>query len=374
MVFGLSILLISVLSQQVHGESVVGSIQTRVSYTANGKTVAFVTRENTLSNALVGQGINLAKNDITDPPLTTSLIGSDLSAKLVSASPVLIDDNGQSWVGMSAYSTAPEILKQLKIEVDKADHVSVGLILNPDVEGMAGQKITIQRAPVYTVTVDGTQVVIHSWAKTVLAVLTDGGVVLNVNDTADPVRDALAPASGQIEVTRVNYTDFEETVSIAFTRVSQTSYEMYKGQSEVTQQGINGSKKQSVHVVYHNGVEVSRDITSSEILSDSQAQITLVGAKPYGIDDLWPILVAAGSKYGVDPAAMARVMFCESGGHVESGAGSAHQGLFQWDGGFYNWAAKAGFPSANIFDPNAQIYATALRVSQNGWSAWGCKP
>ncbi len=368
----MSFILIAALSQQVSAESVVGSIETTVHYTANGKTATFGTHENTLANALTMHGIKLGKNDITNPPLATTLIGGELSVSLVPSQPVLVSDNGQSWVGRSAYTSTADILKQLGIETDKADIVSTELIWNPVEENMAGQKISIKRAPVYTVSVDGLKNVVHSWSKTVLQVLTDAGIKLNQNDLTDPARDALAPVSGQIEVTRVNYADVEETVPVAFQTVSQSSYDMYKGQTKVTQAGVNGSKKQMLHIVYHNGTEISREVTSTTVLSEPQTQITIFGVKPYNAGMWWETIVAAGQKYGVDPVGMYNVMICESGGNPYSG--TTYQGLFQWDGSFYSWSAKAGYPGASINDGTAQIYATALRVSQNGWSAWGCKP
>ncbi len=370
-VFCLSFLLLACLSQQVKGESVVPTITTKVSYTAGAKTTTFTTTENTLGNALEKQGIILAKNDITSPDLDTPLVGEDISAKLIPAVPVLINDNGQSWVGQSAYTDIPGILSQLKVNYDKADIITKELILDPATENMAGQMITIKRAPVYTVSVDDKEVIVHSWAQTVTNVLRDGGITLNQNDSTDPDRLAPAPSSGHIIVTRVNYADIEETVTIVYQTINQDNYEMYQGQSRVTQGGVNGSKRQSVHIVYHNGVEVSREVTASEVLASPQNKVIEIGVKPYGIDDLWPIIVAASNQYGIDAGKMARVMMCESHANVYSQSPYGYYGLFQWDGSLYSWAARAGHPASNMYDVNAQIYATALRVSQNGWGAWG---
>jgi resuscitation-promoting factor RpfB len=370
-VFCISVIVLSALSQQVSAEGVVSSIETRINYRANGKVISFITRENILANALLKQGITLSTNDITDPSLSTGLIGGELNVTLVPSQPVLISDNGQSWVGKSAYTSTSDILKQLKVEVDKADKVSTELIFNPEAENMAGQKITIRRAPVYTVSVDGIKAVVHSWSKTVLEVLNEGGITLNQNDTTDPARTAPAPTSGQIEVVRVNYADIEETIPVAFQTVSQTSYDLYKGQTKVTQQGVNGSRKQNVHIVYNDGVEVSRDITGTVVLSLPQNKITIVGVKPYNAGMWWDTIVVASQKYGVSAEKMFNVMNCESGGDPTRVSGAGYVGLFQWDTSFTSWSAKAGYAGADRTDATAQIYATALRASQNGWGAWG---
>ena len=278
-VFGLSILLIFVASPQVYGESIVGSVLTKVSYTAGSETKNFETTENNVANALSENGIKLSKNDITIPPLSTSLIGGKISVTLVPARSVLIDDNGQSWVGKSAYTSSTEILNQLGVIVDKADKVSIELILNPEKENMAGQRITIKRAPVYTVSVDGKKLVVHSWGKTVADVLKDGGVELNENDTTDPTTDSLAPISGQIEVTRVNYADVDENESVAYSTIYKIDSSLPLGSKRVDQAGVTGKISKKYHVVYNNGVEISRTQISSSVVVQVANQIISTGAQ-----------------------------------------------------------------------------------------------
>jgi hypothetical protein len=206
--------------------------------------------------------------------------------------------------------------------------------------------------------------------------LNEKGITLGVNDIVEPTKDTPLSGVQEITITRINYADTVETVSVPYKEITQKDYEMYQGKSAVTQAGLNGSKRQNVHIVYKNGIEIERTITSTEVITAAVNKITSVGVKPYSHGDLWNIMLQAQAKYGVDPSAMFSVMMCESGGRADSGNwdGAKYKGLFQWDGSFANWSTKAGYPGASIFDPTAQIMATALRVSQNGWSAWGCKP
>lgn len=360
-------------THQAFGDSVVTTIPTQINYNANGKVTSFVTRENTLENALADQGIKLQKNDITNPPLTTTLVGQKVNAILVPATPVLINDNGQSWTGKSAYTDTENIFKQLAVTVDPADIVVKELILDPVTENAVGQEITIKRAPVYTIAVDDHEVIVHSWKQQVSDILAEGKVSLNQNDTVSPSSDAVAPATGQIEVTRVNYADVDQTVTIPYQTSSQTSYDLYKGQSKVIQEGVNGSKTQTLHIVYHNGAEVSRDVTSESVTASAQTKIVAVGVKPYTAGQWWDTLVAAGKQYGVDPLALYNVMLCESGGNPY--AGGYYKGLFQYSPDTWAGASQAaGYGGRAITDGTAQIYVTAWKVSKSGWSAWGCKP
>ncbi|MEI6266434.1 MAG: G5 domain-containing protein [bacterium] len=376
--FSLAIILASFASQKVMGEGVVSSVTTNIKFITEEKTTNFTSNENTIQNALIKQGIKLDKNDLTNPELSTHLIGGDVIVKLIPARPVLINDNGQSWVGKSAYKNTSEILGQLGIAVDKVDIVNTELILDPVTDNMAGQKINIKRAPVFTIFVDAKEVLVHSWKKLVSDILAEGSVVLNQNDTVSTPLDSTAPVSGQLEITRVNYADVEENTPVEYEEITENSYEMYKGQSKVTQNGVNGSNKQIVHVVYHNGVEVSRDVASSVVTLSPQNKITIVGVKPYGMDVLWPYIVGASQRYGVSADDMVRVMLCESHGDVDSGRynNAKYKGLFQWDSDstmYSDHVARAGFPGAGFYDPEAHIYATALRVKEAGyhWYAWG---
>lgn len=373
-VFVLTIMFTAFVSNRVYGDSVVGTVETRIAFKIDGKTKNIVSTQNTIGGSLTQNGIGLGKFDITEPALDTYLSGKSIDVQVVRALPVLISDNGQSWAATSAYTEPHDILKQLGVEIFPEDRVSAELILDPATVGAVGQEVIIRRAPVYTIYVDDTTITTRSWAPTIGEMLTEKGITLGVNDIVEPVKTTLLAGVLEVTITRINYADTEETVAIPYQTIEQKDYNMYQGKSAVTQTGANGSKKQNFHIVYRNGIEVERTVTATEILQAAQNKIISIGVKPYSHSDLWNIMLQAQAKYGVDPSAMYNVMICESGGNVNSGAGRAYQGLFQWDGGFYGWAAKAGYPGANIFDPYAQIFATALRVSQNGWSAWGCKP
>jgi len=375
-IFVLTFMFSSFVSTLVYGDSVVGTVETKVALQIDGKTRSLLTTQNTIAGALTQNGISLNKNDITNPALDTYLTGESLDVTVVRALPVLISDNGQAWPAVSAYSQPLDILKQLDVEIFPEDRVSADLIMDPAAEGAVGQKVIIERAPVYNIYVDDETKVVRSWAKTVGEMLAERGITLGVNDIVEPPKSSLLAGISEITITRINYADIEETVGIEFQSSTQTSFELYKGQSKVTQTGVNGSKKQTVHVVYHNGAEVSREVTSSVLVSAPQTQITLVGAKPYNAGAWWGTLVAAGTRWGVSPTDLFNVMNCESGGNPYSG--SYYKGLFQYAPSTWSGASAAypggKFKGAAITDGNAQIWVTAWKASVSGWGAWGCKP
>jgi uncharacterized protein YabE (DUF348 family) len=358
----------------VYGEQVIGSIKTPVELTVNNEHKSFISYQGTIEGALLSEGIVLQKNDITEPAMDTKLVGEKMEVKLIPAVPVLVSDNNQEFMVQSAYTEPEAILKQAEIKVYPEDRISADLITDPADERAVGQKVTIERAPVYTVNVDDGVQTIRSWGETVEEVLKNR-VTLGLRDIIDPPLTTQAQG-GEITITRVNVVETEEDITIPYETITKKDYSMYEGESTTKVAGSNGLKKQQVKYTYHNGIVISRVVLSSIVVTEPVTEMVVKGVKPYNAGVWWNTLVAAGTKWGVDPRDMYNVMNCES--HGNPYAGSTYKGLFQYSA--ETWAgASAAYPGgeykgAAITNGTAQIYVTAWKVSQSGWSAWGCKP
>jgi len=381
-VFALTIMFSATVSHGVYGDSVVGTVETQIALKMDGNTKKLTTTQNTIGGALAQNSISLTKNDITEPPLDTYLSGKSLNVQVVRAIPVLVSDNGQSWSGHSAYTQPQDILKQLNVEIFPEDKVSAELILDPAAEGAVGQKVVILRAPIYTVYVDDTTKVVRSWATNIADMLAEKGISLGVNDIVEPGKAAGLSGVSEITVTRINYADIAQMESIDYTTTSQYDFSMYRGQSKVIQVGVNGSKNVNYHIVYKNGVEISRTITSSELVSSPITKEIAKGAIP--TDDKygwWPTIISAANHFGVDPVGMYDVMNCESAGRDWIGEERAYnlpKGLFQYRDDTWIGASDlypgGQYSGVLITNGTAQIYVTAWKVSKEGWRAWSCKP
>jgi soluble lytic murein transglycosylase-like protein len=73
-----------------------------------------------------------------------------------------------------------------------------------------------------------------------------------------------------------------------------------------------------------------------------------------------------------------RIMQCESGGDPDAkNPNSSASGLMQhltrfWD----DRSTRAGYPGADVFDPEANIYTSAwlaLTAAEGGWQHWVCR-
>jgi hypothetical protein len=81
-----------------------------------------------------------------------------------------------------------------------------------------------------------------------------------------------------------------------------------------------------------------------------------------------PDLITAAETYGQDPAALYRVMICESKGDSNADNGVC-KGLFQFNPG--TWAGTP-FGGQSIYDGHAQVQAAAWMWSQGRKGEWTC--
>jgi uncharacterized protein YabE (DUF348 family) len=277
LIFFLTIILVGFNTNMVLGQSVVGTVRTPVKISYDGKTKDYIATQNTVRGAISEAGIKLNKNDISVPPLNSLLNGSRENIQVIRALPVLISDNNHNYIAFSAYTKATNILHQLNVQIYPEDIVSTSLIMEPVTSGAIGQKITIIRAPVYSIKVDGGIKIARSWSKDVLTVIKKAGVSLGPQDLTSPAEgNSLVP--GQIiSVTRINQFDESETALIPFSTITQTSTSVPFGQSKTTQTGIDGTLQNTYQVTYQNGVLVSKTLVSSTVSAQEQDQIVATG-------------------------------------------------------------------------------------------------
>lgn len=260
------------------------------------------------------------------------------------------------------------------IEIFPEDVIKIELILDPVSEGAVGERIVVKRAPVLHVFADGKNTDLRSWLATIGDVLKEKAFPLGPKDIIEPKQETLVSNGAYVTVTRINEFEEEKEAPIAYQTSYEKDYWLPKGQTKVKQAGVNGVKKQIFKVRLTNGVETSRVLISQSTVTKPVTEIIVKGVRPTNDKySRWPQIVEVATRYGLDPEGMYNVMYCESKGYQYADSGT-YKGIFQWDGSFYNWATKAGFAGADIFDVTAQMHATAYRVAKNGWSAWGCKP
>lgn len=125
--------------------------------------------------------------------------------------------------------------------------------------------------------------------------------------------------------------------------------------------------EQAVRVVRVEQVAKVVTTTTTTVLAPDPKPVIVEGVEQ------WRALVE--KHFAPDQVAKAmRVMACESGGNPDAkNPRSGAAGLFQHLQKY--WASRtaaAGYPGASIFDPEANIAASAWLSSNHGWQHWTC--
>lgn len=312
------------------------------------------------------------------PILTTTAVG--VSADNLNNNSQYIQENSHKVVIFDAQKTietssnsfnVESILSENNIVIDQKDKVFVP---EAGVYPTEQQSIIIERATRATIVVDGAELKVTTKANTVAEVLVENGITLIGSDKTSVELDSLVFNNMTISVIRVSSNTITENQSIPFATIYKNDATLTKGMMKVAQEGKNGTKSVTFSLSLENGTEVSR-IKLSEVITENPIEkIVLNGTKPKNVGPLWPMVQDAANKYGVDAGRMYDMMMCESHGDPNViGGGGKYFGLFQYTHGTWSGtSAGAGYVGADIFDAEAQIYATAWRISnpKYGWNAW----
>ena len=183
-----------------------------------------------------------------------------------------------------AAGTVADLLETLGVTLQAEQLVSVP----EDTVLTDGLVVRITNAYHVNVTADGQTKELLIGEGTVRDALDAAGITLGADDETSPALDSELYDALSVTVYRVTYTERTVTEIVPFAKETQRSASLYKGESKVTQQGVNGSRT----VTYRDKV-VDGEVASSEELAETvheQAvpQITVVGTKqkPVSISSL----------------------------------------------------------------------------------------
>lgn len=258
---------------------VLGAGKTKLIVSYGGQKYQFYTNEKSLESALKKQGISLYSQDKSNVPLAAALNGQPLKVEITRSEPVLILDGYQRITGRTTETDPAKILDQNNIKTWPEDKLIQTLNLDPVSTGTAGLVVQIDRAPVYYVQVDGGQKEVRSWNPKVSSILSASQVQINKIDEISPAPSANLVPGTAVVVTRINEEDVDVTSEIAYDTKNNTSTAVAFGQSSVTQAGANGTLKKTYHIVYKNGVMVSKTLSASVVTKPAQAKIVTRGIK-----------------------------------------------------------------------------------------------
>ena len=232
----------------VVGTLIASAISTyTVNVEADGNTVKVTTSEQSAQIVLKQSGITLGEKDFLDSSEFTVGKSARKGNKLVvvRAMPVTINDNGEITEVMIA-GTVADALSEAGLTCRSADKMNY----KEDDLLVANMTIEIIRAFTVDVIADGETHEVEFLTGTVADVLSNLGITLGEEDEVSPSLNTELKAGNTITVYRVSYEEREVVEPIRYETIYKTSSRVYKGTTEVEQEGKNGSKT----VVYRDKI------------------------------------------------------------------------------------------------------------------------
>ncbi|MTI82088.1 MAG: DUF348 domain-containing protein [Firmicutes bacterium] len=131
-----------------------------------------------------------------------------------------------------------------------------------------------------TVLVDDNKISLYTFKTSVQNAINESGINVSKNDIVTPSLVSSLNEGQTIKITRVNKQQLVQEREIPFEVIRKPDHRLPTGIEKVKQQGSNGIKKLVYQTTLHNGVEVSRKLISSEIVSRPQSKVIAVGKRP----------------------------------------------------------------------------------------------
>jgi uncharacterized protein YabE (DUF348 family) len=247
----------------------------------------------------------------------------------------------------------------------------------PEIKMGIGSKITIYRAPDYTVKDGKKSYAFKSWAKTVGGLLDENKIELGDDDKINFATDTDLDLNMQITIIRVALTTVREKEAIAYKTVKKEDKALDEGKTRVEQAGVSGEKTYSYLVRREDGVQISKKLTNTEITKKPVDEILIVGTKPVitvacgSRSDIKGWIIEAATQNSMSANTICCLMMKESMGNYNSVAGGGYKGLFQYNEGYWQTASsRSGYAGSSIFDPKAQVFTTAKEISRGEGKRW----
>lgn len=232
------------------------------------------TREKTVEEVLEEEEITYDKEDSIKPALD-SKIKDQMKIIIQRAVPITIEADGKVHKLKTTAQNVKAAIKEAGIQLGEKDAIAPTL----DTELEKNMKIHIQRAIPCTIQVDGEIKKLLTTAPTVKDVLKEEKITLGKKDKISPGLEKEIQKDMEIKVTRITEETIHQEEKIPFDTVKRNTSSLNKGMTKVVQGGQNGIKENTIHIVYENGKEVSREVVESKVTRKPIGQIVNVGTR-----------------------------------------------------------------------------------------------
>ena len=194
---------------------------------------------------------------------------------------VAIDGNTETFVTYKG--TVEEVLKDRGIEINPEDKVEPALqdIVSED------EVISIKKAVLVELTVGDKELEIKTAENTIEEMLSASKETLKAQglefnkdlDEISPSLDTKITANLNIDIVKVEIKNIVKKEEIDFDVVEETDSSLDISIQEVVTEGVPGEKEVTYEVIYKNGVEVSRGVKASKVISEPVNKVVVQGTR-----------------------------------------------------------------------------------------------
>ena len=240
----------------------------------NKKTLTF--NEGTVADAIKAAGLTLSKSDSVSLSQNKQL-EPDMEITIARFFTVNVDLKGNEMTKEVPAGTVADALSYLDIQLDKDD------VINVDTKTEVYENMNIKIEKLLNVNIDlrgekSTKKVPSGTVKDTLAYL---GITLDKNDIVNLDMNKAVSENDNIKISKVTYKETTKTASVAYDTVYKNTDSLYKGETSVETQGINGECNVIIKEKYVNGKLVSSDEIKGDIIKKPVDEVILCGTKEY---------------------------------------------------------------------------------------------
>lgn len=326
----------------------------QVTVTVDGEQVRDVrTHADTVGDVLARQGVDISPADEVVPALDAELVEHTTIRVAKAVRVRVVDQLGRARRVLAPMDTVEEVLD--RVDLPEESQLVWDDLADPVVHG----DVVRVRVPVEVTILDGQgRLAVRSADATVADLLDAEGLTLAETDRIAPALDAPVRPEMSIAITRVASREEVDEVVLPFDEERRETDELLKGKSRVVQEGVEGLRRDTYLVTNVDGRDVSRERTSSVVVSDPQTRIVEVGTK-----------VPPPPEPREDDSVWYRLARCESGGRWSYNG--AYDGGLQFHPTTWNRWKPSGYPDfAYQASATQQIQVGKRLHAARGWSPW----
>ncbi|MDD6308911.1 MAG: G5 domain-containing protein [Clostridia bacterium] len=232
----------------------------------------FKTSKLTVGEALEEAEIIPGAFDKVEPSLDSAVV-ANMDIHITRAVPVIVKDGTAQKEVYTLAETVGDFLTEQGIVCGIHDTVTPE-VATPIVGGL---EIVIRRAKTINYFGDAGNITITTLENTIADMLWHVGISVGVDDFTEPAIDTVLTDGMTVKLVRVEKKVVVNESRIGYQTIERNTDSLTKGNSRVVQKGYNGIRTETYAVVFHDGVEVSKELISSDVTREPVNKIVEKG-------------------------------------------------------------------------------------------------